>query len=71
MTARTVFFYYQCMTTTPSIPETCELDNNLLDTVTGGGGAVLVPTEECPTCASGADPTVLNAQFQNLLAGDL
>ncbi|HYO64551.1 MAG TPA: hypothetical protein VEU33_00605 [Archangium sp.] len=60
------------MTTTPSVPETRELDNDLLDTVTGGSGStVLVPTEECPTCLSGTDPTVLNAQYQNLLAGDL
>ncbi|HEX5745166.1 MAG TPA: hypothetical protein VFZ09_02920 [Archangium sp.] len=60
------------MTTSHSVPETLELDNDLLDTVTGGtDSSVLVPTVECPTCASGADPTVLNAQYQNLLAGDL
>ncbi|REG31178.1 hypothetical protein ATI61_106648 [Archangium gephyra] len=72
MTVGAVIFYYDCMTTTHSVPETLELDNDLLDTVTGGtGGTVLVPTEECPTCVSGVDPTVLSSQHQNLLAGDL
>ncbi len=77
MTVLAVIFYYKCMTTTHSVPETAsspfrELDNDVLDTVTGGtDGRVLIPTEECPTCASGADPTVLNSRYQNLLAGDL
>ena len=47
-----------------------ELDPSQLEQVQGGNGTILVPTEECPTCASGADPTVLDARFQNLLAGD-
>ncbi len=72
LTVLAVIFYYECMTTTHSVPATLELDNDLLDTVTGGtGDRILVPTEECPTCASGVDPTVLSAQHQNLLAGDL
>ncbi len=65
------------MTTPLSVPDAASssprpLTDAELDNVSGGGDSiVLVPTEECPTCASGADPTVQNAQYQNLLAGDL
>jgi hypothetical protein len=34
-----------------------------------GGGTIYVPTEECPTCASGVDPTVLERNFQSTLLG--
>jgi hypothetical protein len=30
-----------------------------------------LPTEECPTCVSGVDPTVQQARFQSSLTGDL
>lgn len=60
----------------PTAPETPssnlrELDVTQLDHVNGGASSVLVPTAECPTCASGADPTVLEAQYQSVLAGDM
>lgn len=63
------------MTKNNSVSETAssalrELDPSQLEHVQGGTGKILVPTEECPTCASGTDPTVLSAGFQNLLAGD-
>jgi len=41
-----------------------------LEHVTGGGGEVIgVPTEQCPTCASGVDPGVI--LLQSMLTGDL
>lgn len=43
-----------------------QLNDDALEVVTGGS-TVLIPTEECPTCASGADPTVLDARFQGML----
>lgn len=48
-----------------------ELSLEQLEQVTGGSGEVRVPTEECPTCVSGVDPTVQQARFQSSLTGDL
>jgi hypothetical protein len=52
----------------PSLPA---LSPEQLESVTGGSGVVLVPTEECPTCASGVDPTVQRSQFSSSLTSDL
>ena len=71
-----LLFHNESMTTTHSVPETSsstlrELNDAQLEQVTGGATEILVPTEECPTCASGADPTVQSARYQSLLTGDL
>lgn len=71
-----VLFHYESMTKSPSVPESSsspfrQLDESQLEQVTGGTGEILVPTEECPTCLSGTDPTVQSARYQSLLAGDL
>lgn len=55
-------------TTQPGLQE---LSLEQLEQVQGGIGQVLVPTEECPTCVSGVDPTVQQARFQSSLTGDL
>lgn len=48
-----------------------ELSPEQLEQVTGGSSEVLVPIAECPTCVSGVDPTVQQAQFQSSLTSDL
>jgi uncharacterized membrane-anchored protein len=55
--------------TTQQGPQELSLEQQ--EQVAGGSGQVLVPTEECPTCVSGVDPTVQQARFQSSLTSDL
>jgi bacteriocin-like protein len=53
-------------------PSFRELTQKELTQVKGGaeaGTEIGVPTEGCPLCTSGIDPTTQNAQFQDTLLG--
>lgn len=51
-------------------PQLEEVSPQQLEQVSGGYTEGVI-TEECPTCLSGVDPTVGQAQFQLALSKDL
>jgi bacteriocin-like protein len=51
-------------------PNFRELTEKELTQVQGGNSEVIgVPTEGCPLCTSGVDPTIRNAQYEAALLG--